>query len=193
MTPAEYQKLAIRTESTPHFIVLPGSMAGEAHVTARFLHGLMGLSSEYAEVLSADPEDKVNLFEEYGDLLWYMAIIYDAYGMTLGEGTPKTYGEHFFDHDENDYLGTKIGELHDLAKKFLCYGRAIDRARVRYRCEAILGSVKYMIEKLGEDYTFQDCMERNIKKLKVRYPDKFTSEAALNRDLDAERKVLEGK
>jgi hypothetical protein len=31
----------------------------------------------------------------------------------------------------------------------------------------------------------------NIEKLKVRYPEKFTEEAALNRNLDKERKTLE--
>jgi len=32
---------------------------------------------------------------------------------------------------------------------------------------------------------------RNINKLKTRYPDKYTNEAAINRDLETERKVLE--
>jgi len=32
----------------------------------------------------------------------------------------------------------------------------------------------------------------NISKLKARYGDKFTSERAINRDLEKERKILEG-
>jgi hypothetical protein len=35
-------------------------------------------------------------------------------------------------------------------------------------------------------------MDRNIAKLRTRYPEKFASDRALNRDLEAERKVLEG-
>lgn len=35
------------------------------------------------------------------------------------------------------------------------------------------------------------ALEKNIDKLKKRYPEKFSTENALNRDLDAERKVLE--
>jgi len=35
--------------------------------------------------------------------------------------------------------------------------------------------------------------ERNIAKLRARYPEKFDSEHALNRDLDTERQKLEGK
>jgi len=34
-------------------------------------------------------------------------------------------------------------------------------------------------------------MENNINKLRVRYPEKFTEENALNRNLELERKVLE--
>lgn len=39
--------------------------------------------------------------------------------------------------------------------------------------------------------TFEVEQERNINKLQTRYPEKFTAEAAITRDLDAERKVLE--
>ena len=36
-------------------------------------------------------------------------------------------------------------------------------------------------------------MDRNIAKLQKRFPVKFTEEAALNRNLEAERAALEGK
>jgi len=39
--------------------------------------------------------------------------------------------------------------------------------------------------------SFEDCMRVNIEKLQARFPDKFTSEDALNRDLDTERRILE--
>lgn len=40
-------------------------------------------------------------------------------------------------------------------------------------------------------FTFEEVQDTVIAKLKHRYPDKFTSEAAINRDLDGERKILE--
>lgn len=94
----------------------------------RLLHAIIGVVSECGELieeyvdarLNNRPMDKVNLKEEFGDQLWYLA-----------EG-------------------------------------------LRY-CET----------------TFEDSAETNINKLKARYPDKFTSEHAENRDLDAERQVLE--
>lgn len=43
------------------------------------------------------------------------------------------------------------------------------------------------------DGDFEQILERNIAKLRARFPEKFTSEQAINRDLETERKVLEGK
>lgn len=39
--------------------------------------------------------------------------------------------------------------------------------------------------------TFEQIQDKNIAKLKERYPDKFTEENAINRDLEKERKILE--
>lgn len=40
---------------------------------------------------------------------------------------------------------------------------------------------------------WDNILETNLNKLKKRYPDKFTSEDAINRDLISERQILEGK
>lgn len=47
-----------------------------------------------------------------------------------------------------------------------------------------------MCERLGLD--LGTLMEKNIAKLEARYPNKFTNEAAVNRDLEKERNILEG-
>lgn len=39
----------------------------------------------------------------------------------------------------------------------------------------------------------ETTLTRNIAKLKARFPNKFTNEDAVNRNLDIERKILEGK
>lgn len=46
-----------------------------------------------------------------------------------------------------------------------------------------------MMDALGGDWAA--ILNNNIKKLRERFPDKFTNEAANNRDLDAEREILE--
>ena len=40
---------------------------------------------------------------------------------------------------------------------------------------------------------FPAIMEQNIEKLRARYPEKFDSQKAINRDLAAERSILEGE
>jgi hypothetical protein len=40
-------------------------------------------------------------------------------------------------------------------------------------------------------FSFEESMEKNLAKLKARYPQKFTGDNALNRDLDNERATLE--
>ena len=59
-------------------------------------------------------------------------------------------------------------------------------------------SINYFIYRLViiADYLqidFEEILESNINKLKHRFPDKFSSEKALNRDLEGERKILEGE
>ncbi len=46
------------------------------------------------------------------------------------------------------------------------------------------------IDALGGD--FGTILDTNIEKLRARYPEKFTSESAINRDLGREREILEG-
>jgi NTP pyrophosphatase (non-canonical NTP hydrolase) len=136
MTANQYQQLALRTENTPDFFdygffTKDGEEIGEsARQRARLLHGLMGVATESGELM--DPLkreliygkglDEVNVMEECGDLLWYIALALDAAG-----------------------------------------------------------------------YTMEEAMERNISKLRARFPNRFTEEDALNRDLDAERRTLEDK
>lgn len=48
-----------------------------------------------------------------------------------------------------------------------------------------------LIDAVGGDW--DGVLERNIAKLRARYPDKFTNENAINRDTATERKILEGQ
>ena len=43
------------------------------------------------------------------------------------------------------------------------------------------------------DIDIQNSFDINIAKLKARYGEKFSSERAINRDLETERNILEGK
>jgi hypothetical protein len=84
---------------------------------------------------------------------------------------------------------TEAGELQDMVKKHLIYGREFDRVNVLEECGDILWYIALALDTCG--YDLEACMQQNINKLRVRFPDKFTEEQALTRDLPAERAALE--
>ena len=103
----------------------------DANVPVDLFHGILGLLTETAEIGEAlsnalptisepKPLDQVNLREEIGDCLWYLAVMAKSLGTTL-----------------------------------------------------------------------EDCAKVNTAKLRKRYPDNFTEDAANNRDLEGERAILE--
>jgi len=86
-------------------------------------------------------------------------------------------------------IATESGELLDAVKKFIAHGKPLDVVNIKEE----LGDCLYYIARMCDMYgfTFEEVMETNINKLKVRYGTKFSEAAALNRDLEAERKILE--
>jgi NTP pyrophosphatase (non-canonical NTP hydrolase) len=88
-------------------------------------------------------------------------------------------------------LATETGEVQDILKKRLAYGKPIDTVNLKEE----LGDVLWYIARLCDLFgvTFEELMETNIAKLKARYGEKFTEDAALNRNLSNERQVLESK
>jgi len=84
---------------------------------------------------------------------------------------------------------SEVGEAVSMLKSHYIYDKPFDTTK--------------LIEELGDIAWFwagtcpilgikaSDVLETNIKKLEIRYPEKFTEEKAINRDLEAERKVLE--
>ncbi len=85
---------------------------------------------------------------------------------------------------------TEAAELLDAIKKALFYGKELDMVNIHEEIGDILFYLFLVIKASGGD--FNAILERNVAKLEARYPDKFTQEAAINRDLVKERKVLEG-
>lgn len=47
------------------------------------LHAKLGIAGESGEIFDANSKEEVKL--ECGDLLWYMAVLLDAYGLTFDE------------------------------------------------------------------------------------------------------------
>lgn len=84
---------------------------------------------------------------------------------------------------------TEVGELQDQVKKHWIYGKTLDRTNILEEIGDICWYLNIALDAYG--LSWSDCFERNIAKLSKRYPDKFSSDAALNRDLANERAALE--
>lgn len=86
-------------------------------------------------------------------------------------------------------LCTEAGEFVDQLKKHIFYGKTLDKVN--------------LIEELGDSSWYEriacdaleigylDMLERNIAKLRARFPEKFSEERAQTRDLVKERVILE--
>jgi NTP pyrophosphatase (non-canonical NTP hydrolase) len=86
-------------------------------------------------------------------------------------------------------ISTEAGELLDVMKKYLAYGRIIDRVNLAEECGDVLWYVAIILRTLG--LSFEDVMQMNINKLEKRFPEKFTADKANNRNLKTEREELE--
>lgn len=92
-------------------------------------------------------------------------------------------------------LVTEANEILDMLKKYIYYGKKLDLVNV----EEELGDLNWYqaimidaLNKLGYDTNLDIILEKNVKKLQKRYVGEFTSDKAIHRDLESERKILEG-
>lgn len=175
------------------------TMSRQWHLTeldTELLHGAIGMVTEAQELLVAvNPVegtalDTVNLMEEVSDLFWYLTIFQRYYTDCDWEDVDLPASCKTLE-DYVDVILTSTINVLDGFKKWAYYGKPLSENAVKadlyltYRCcVGILNLIGYNID---------DTRTINIKKLKDRFPDKFTSEDAINRDLDTERKTLEGQ
>lgn len=85
---------------------------------------------------------------------------------------------------------TEAAELIDVFKKHLFYGKEIDWINIEEEEGDLFWYLAIMVDVMGQE-NFDRIMAKNNAKLKSRYGNKFTEQAAINRDLSAERSVLE--
>lgn len=85
---------------------------------------------------------------------------------------------------------TEAAEIMDVYKKHIAYGKPLDLVNIKEE----IGDLMWYIANMCNlhDWSLEDILGTNIEKLKSRYPEKFTNENAINRDLLKERKILEG-
>lgn len=174
----QYQKLAKRT------------CASLGDEKLDLSHMILGIISEQEELLQAIvKEDEVNQREEMADICWYLANYctfrdYNFYKLV----EEYQYGFELDDWEKGVYtFDVYTSKLADYVKKYIAYGKPIDRELE----ERALGGIIYSFQFEDCNFDFSVDLERNINKLMIRFPEKFTVDCALNRNLKEEREVLE--
>jgi len=158
----------------------------------RLLHAVIGVLTEVEELLDnhiGDEQDITNMLEEAGDITWYLAIIGREMNLDYPQLLVKTK------NDDPMKLVLKIVKntckLLDMMKKKIYYNKPIDDNLFKTITTLVMLDVSDYMNTY--DIDIEKSFDVNIDKLKARYGDKFSSEKAINRDLETERNILEGK
>lgn len=106
----------------------------------------------------------------------------------LEDGEGKDYNKERLIHAAMG-MQTESAEFTDALKKAIFYGKTLDVPNLKEELGDLLWYVSIAMDELGTSY--EQEMARVNKKLKERYHEKFTTEKAINRDLQKERKILE--
>lgn len=86
-------------------------------------------------------------------------------------------------------IHTEGAEMADALKRHLFYGTELDTVNLGEEIGDVIWYVQLAAMALGTD--LEAAMKTNMKKLEARYQGKFSEDAAVNRDLDTEREILE--
>jgi NTP pyrophosphatase (non-canonical NTP hydrolase) len=155
----------------------------------RVLHAVIGVLTEIEELLdnyTTDNFDVINLGEEVGDVLWYFSILGREYNLAYPQIIVKDK------NTEPMKLILKIikdtCKLLDLLKKKIYYNKPIDEVQFKNITTLLMLNFSDYIN--CYDLNTEEIFDINIQKLKARYGDKFSTEKAINRDLETERKIL---
>jgi len=86
-------------------------------------------------------------------------------------------------------LVTEVGELMDVFKKYVAYGKPIDLVNIKEE----LGDINWYLGKFYRVLNIDqaEVLAININKLNARYKEKFSQDEALIRNLNEERAILE--
>lgn len=158
------------------------------------IHMVVGIVSELNELEDAiEKGDKVNIGEEVADCCWYISNLCAMGGIRfthLLQNEEIVTAEEVNDSTIISSLYYYSSKLQDIFKKYLAYGKEPAATEVYDLCFFLANALNKLM--LNHELDLDEYLDRNIKKLMQRFPDKFSESAAVNRDLKAERAILEG-
>lgn len=151
------------------------------------LHGVVGVLTELEELLSWN--DEINKKEEVADIFWYIALLDRELDLNLNISSKKSNLVQV----KNETLIIQSFKhsclLLDILKKKIFYNKNIDINNFSNITKNLFETLCLFCD--VNDIIIGDILETNIAKLKSRYGEKFSSDKAIHRDLDAERTILE--
>jgi NTP pyrophosphatase (non-canonical NTP hydrolase) len=159
------------------------------------IHCTLGMGSELLEEVTTalGTGDEVNLKEELGDILFYAVNYATEHGVILPnlkaldpKDVTKQYRTAYY-----QMAKTSLGKLQDLDKRELAYKKPSDELTRREALYNFVAAIEFIGQDKGLD--MDAVRQMNVDKLLERYPlaEGFSEERAINRDTNAERKILE--
>lgn len=159
------------------------------------LHATLGILSEIEETLEnyeqgelvTDVTKQGSLSEEVADISWYVAILFRE--LNLEKDGLQLEIHHGSGYETILNILTTSLRLVDPLKKKIYYNKSIDESSISSITKNILSLLIYYCDLNG--INFSESLDRNISKLKARYGEKFSSDRAVNRNLENEKNILE--
>ena len=165
----------------------------------KILHAVIGLLTEVEEILEnyedgelmVDINKQGSVAEESADIFWYLSILFRE--LDIRNYNYKPSDDFKIDTPFNTLLSFTKASLKflDLLKKKIYYNKEIPNETMIDLSIKLHALLSHFCNQYN--VSIDDILEKNILKLKARYGDKFSSDKAINRDLETERKILEGK
>lgn len=157
------------------------------------IHYVLGMNEEVAEILEAiEKKDLVNLIEELGDFCWFFFMYAKRNDLDIFKLNFK-YNSSVISIGNSEHLVFKllksVKKITELTKKKFAYKKEISSLS---QSDALLSIFNALLDfSYIEGINFNEVLKKNITKLYIRYPEKFSEDKALIRNLEGERLNLE--
>lgn len=187
--------------------------APQENLTNHILHGSIGAVEEYGELMNLIKKklfykkevDKLLFLEELGDVLFYSTLallhankekVLDNYFIsalfTVNESiddpdTPKDFNEEALAvimsplEYEKRFILSDIFEIKEREENILIIFALYNFTNALFK-SLFIGAIM--------EFTLEEIIEGNMKKLSARYKDKFTKEEAASRNIEAEYEAM---
>lgn len=150
------------------------------------IHAILGVVDETWELVTAP--DAVNMLEELGDLRWFFALFQSTTSIQLD------FSNGHLDVGATDEWTYRLVSI---AKRMFAYGESVEKHQqeITYLMQNLGNTLTTLVSRYSKqnslDSIAKDADALVINKLRARFPEKFTEDHAINRDLGYEREILE--